>query len=113
MLPKPIRGKSNNLKTHHKKAANDSALPAISQALSTSTSSLGSEVVEERSLGSLRKPAQELSDDCRTAESVEATHLSEVAGEETVQSQREAPGEGLMTNTIVERNRSRVSTVTF
>ncbi|GAA6225840.1 microtubule-associated tumor suppressor 1-like isoform X2 [Lates japonicus] len=101
---KPNRGKSNSLKTNQKTAANDSAQPekksaAVSQTLSTSTSSLGSEVVEEGSLDTPRKTVQEVPDKQRTTENVETTHQTEDAGEEHT-------GEALMTEATVEKPRS-------
>ncbi|XP_018556450.1 microtubule-associated tumor suppressor 1 isoform X2 [Lates calcarifer] len=101
---KPNRGKSNSLKTNHKTAANDSAQPekksaAVSQTLSTSTSSLGSEVVEEGSLETPRKAVQDVPNKHRTTENVETTHQTEDAGEEHT-------GEALMTEATVEKPRS-------
>ncbi|XP_026159561.1 microtubule-associated tumor suppressor 1 homolog isoform X2 [Mastacembelus armatus] len=75
---KPITGKSSTLKT---KTDNYSAQPekstAISRTLSTSTSSLGSEMVDEGSLESPRKAAQEVPDTCRATERVETVLQSE------------------------------------
>ncbi|KAF0037818.1 hypothetical protein F2P81_010692 [Scophthalmus maximus] len=87
---KPIRGKSNNLKTNHKAAAAcDSAEPdkrsvAVSRALSASTGSLGSEVVEEGPVDTPGQAVQEVPYQQGTAESAEATHPSEDVGEESV-----------------------------
>lgn len=110
---KPIRGKSSNLKTQSKTAAGGSAQPVISQTLSTSTSSLGSEIFEEGSPDTLRKPAREVPNKCGTTESVETAHPSDDAGEESVQDKKEAPRETLKTEGTVEKLKSpsRVSTM--
>lgn len=107
---KPIRGRSHNLKTSHKTAAHDSAQPekksvAVSRKRSTSTSSLGSEVAEEGTQDTPRKAVQVVPDD------VETKHTSKAAGEESVEEQKEATGEALLTVSAVEkpRNHSRVS----
>lgn len=113
MLLKPIRGKSSNLKTNPKTVANDSAQPekksaAGSQTLCTSTSSLGSEVVEEGPLDSPRKAVQEVPDKHNPTEGVETSHPREDAHEESV----EGTGKALMTEAIAAkaRNHSSVST---
>lgn len=120
MVLKPIRGKSSNLKTNHETAAKDSAqlknkCVAVSRTLSTSTSSLGSEVIEEGPLDSPRKAVQEVPDKNETTEGVETKHTSEDAHEESVEDQREGTGNALMTETVVEksRNHSRVSTMSM
>lgn len=117
MVLKPIRGKS---KTIHKTAANNSAQPkknclAVSRILSTSTSSLGSEVVEEGPLGSPRKVVQEVPDKHETTEGVGTKHTNKDAHEESVKDQREGTGKALMTETVVEKpkNHSRVSTMSM
>ncbi|KAE8301159.1 hypothetical protein D5F01_LYC01323 [Larimichthys crocea] len=100
---KPIRGKSSNLKTNHKTVANDSAQlekkesVSVSRTLSASTSSLGSDVVEEATPDSPRKAVQE-----ETPEVVESSHPSEDAHEESVEDQREGTGKSLMTEAAVE-----------
>lgn len=87
VLLKPFRGKSTDPKTNHKPAANDSARPerkslAVSRILSTSTSSVGSEVVEEGPPGSPRKAVQEVHDKRETGHGgVEGKHSSEDAHE--------------------------------
>ncbi|TMS23482.1 Microtubule-associated tumor suppressor 1-like protein A, partial [Larimichthys crocea] len=109
---KPIRGKSSNLKTNHKTVANDSAQlekkesVSVSRTLSASTSSLGSDVVEEATPDSPRKAVQE-----ETPEVVESSHPSEDAHEESVEDQREGTGKSLMTEAAVEKPRihSKVS----
>lgn len=109
---KPIRGKSSNLKTNHKTVANDSAQlekkesASVSRTLSASTSSLGSDVVEEATPDSPRKAVQE-----ETPEVVESSHPSEDAHEESVEDQREGTGKSLMTEAAVEKPRihSKVS----
>ncbi|XP_044045632.1 microtubule-associated tumor suppressor 1 homolog isoform X2 [Siniperca chuatsi] len=108
MVLKPIRGKNSNLKAKHKTVANDAALPekksaAINRTHSTSTSSLGSEVVEEGPLDSPRKAVQEVPDKHETS------YPSEDAHEESVEDQREGTGKALMTEADVEkpRNHSR------
>lgn len=117
---KPIRGKSSHVKTNLKTAANDSAQlekksVAIGPTLSTSTSSLGSELVEEGPLDSPRKAVQEVPDKQETAEGVEPSHPSEDVREESVGDQREASGKALITEAAVEkpRNPSRVSTMSM
>ncbi|XP_027138555.1 microtubule-associated tumor suppressor 1 homolog isoform X4 [Larimichthys crocea] len=103
---KPIRGKSSNLKTNHKTVANDSAQlekkesVSVSRTLSASTSSLGSDVVEEATPDSPRKAVQE-----ETPEVVESSHPSEDAHEESVEDQREGTGKSLMTEAAVEKPR--------
>ncbi|XP_042284944.1 microtubule-associated tumor suppressor 1 homolog isoform X3 [Thunnus maccoyii] len=102
---KPIRGRSCNLKTSHKTAANDSAQPekksvTVSRTLSTSTSSLGSEVAEEGPQDTPRKAVQEVPD------TVENKHPSEAAGEESVEDQREGTGKALPTESAVEKTRT-------
>ncbi|KAM7393553.1 hypothetical protein PAMP_020416 [Pampus punctatissimus] len=101
---KPIRGKSCHLKSSHKPAANDAAQDekksmAISRTLSTSTGSLCSEVAEEGPQDTPRKAVQEVSDP------VETKHPSE----ESMEDQREAAEEALLTEPAVEkpRNHSR------
>ncbi|KAG8014989.1 hypothetical protein GBF38_022218 [Nibea albiflora] len=109
---KPIRGKSSNLKSNHKTAANNSAQlgkkesVSVSRTLSASTSSLGSDLVEEATPDSPRKAVQE-----ETTEGVESSHPSEDAHEESVEDQRESTGKSLMTEATVEkpRNHSKVS----
>lgn len=110
---KPIRGKSNTLKTQSKTAANGSAQPVISRTLSTSTSSLGSEIVEEGSPDTPRKPVREVPGKCGTTESVETAHPSDNAGEESVEDKKEATRETLTTDATVEKpkSQSRVSTM--
>lgn len=108
---KPIRGKSSNRKTQCKKAANDSTQPVINRTLSTSTSSLESEMAEERSQDTLRKTVQEVVDKCGTTEDVEITHPSDEAGEESVENKQESSKETLTTDVNVEKpkSHSRVS----
>ncbi|TKS69367.1 hypothetical protein D9C73_003431 [Collichthys lucidus] len=104
---KPIRGKSSNLKTNHKTAANDSSQleqkesVSVSRTLSASTSSLGSDVVEEATPDSPRKAVQE-----ETPEGVESSHASEDAHEESVEDQKEGTGKSLMTEAAVEKPRN-------
>ncbi|XP_039638864.1 microtubule-associated tumor suppressor candidate 2 homolog isoform X3 [Perca fluviatilis] len=79
VLRKSIRVKCSHLKTNH----NGSAQPerkslAVSQTLSTSTSSLGSELVEEGPLDTTRKAVQEVPDKHETG-GVETKHPSEDA----------------------------------
>ncbi|XP_028451813.1 microtubule-associated tumor suppressor candidate 2 homolog isoform X2 [Perca flavescens] len=79
VLRKSIRVKCSHLKTNH----NGSAQPerkslAVSQTLSTSTSSPGSELVEEGSLDTTRKAVQEVPDKHETG-GVETKHPSEDA----------------------------------
>ncbi|XP_051242036.1 microtubule-associated tumor suppressor 1 homolog isoform X2 [Dicentrarchus labrax] len=111
---KPIRGKSSNLTINHKTAAGDSSQPerksaAVSRTLSTSTSSLGSEAVEEGTLDSPRKAVPEVPGKLETTEGVENSHPSEDAHKESVEDQREGTGKALMTEAAVEkpRNHSR------
>ncbi|KAM9363254.1 uncharacterized protein ABDE67_014660 [Symphorus nematophorus] len=105
---RPIRGKSSSIKPNHKTAANDSAQPekksvAANRMLSTSTSSLGSEVVEEGPLDSPRKAVQEVPDKQETTEAVETSLPSEDAPEED---QREVTGKALLTGAAVEKPRT-------
>ncbi|XP_031168946.1 microtubule-associated tumor suppressor 1 homolog isoform X2 [Sander lucioperca] len=79
VVQKSIRVKCSHLKTNH----NGSAQPerkslAISQTLSTSTSSLGSELVEEGPLDTTKKAVQEVPDKHETG-GVETKHPSEDA----------------------------------
>ena len=112
---KPINGKSSNLRTILKTAASDSAEPdkksgAVCQKISTSFSSLGSDVFEEGPVNIPRKVVQEVPDQQGTAESVK-TYLSEDAGEDSVDVQTEVTEEVMMTEAAVEKPRiqSRVS----
>lgn len=62
-----IRGKSRNIKPNHRKAAGEPAVPqetslSVSRTLSTSTSSLGSEVAGEKRLNAPRKADQDVPD---------------------------------------------------
>ncbi|XP_026214612.1 microtubule-associated tumor suppressor 1 homolog isoform X2 [Anabas testudineus] len=93
---KPVRGKSSNLKTHCQTVGSGSAQPVISRTLSTSTSSLGSEMVEERSLDAPRKPVREVPDKCGETESVKTAHPSD-------NSAKEATREALTTHVVVEK----------
>lgn len=108
VLLKPFRGKSTDPKTNHKPAANDSARPerkslAVSRILSTSTSSVGSEVVEEGPPGSPRKAVQEVHDKRETGHGgVEGKHSSEDAHEGSGKAAVERP-----------RNPIRVSTMSM
>ncbi|XP_035492626.2 microtubule-associated tumor suppressor 1 homolog isoform X2 [Scophthalmus maximus] len=108
---KPIRGKSNNLKTNHKAAAAcDSAEPdkrsvAVSRALSASTGSLGSEVVEEGPVDTPGQAVQEVPYQQGTAESAEATHPSEDVGEESVDEPMAGTGDVMMTEAAAEKPR--------
>lgn len=116
LVLKPIRGKSSNLRTSHKTAANDPARPdtegvAVSRTHSTSTSSLGSEGTEKRPPDKPTKAAKEVTGKHGTR--VEPKHPSEAAGEECVDDQRGGTGEPLLTEACVEkpRNPIRVSTL--
>ncbi|XP_041839244.1 microtubule-associated tumor suppressor 1 homolog isoform X2 [Melanotaenia boesemani] len=82
---KSIRGKSSNLKTHHKMAASTHpALPAaISQTRSASTSSVSSEVVGEGSRDAPRKATQD------APEGVEVTHPGREAGGASVEERKQ------------------------
>ncbi|XP_040001663.1 microtubule-associated tumor suppressor 1 homolog [Xiphias gladius] len=116
VVRKPIRGKSSNFKTNHKTASNDSAQPerksvAVSQRRSTSTGSLGSEVVEEGSLDTPKKAVQEVPDKHGTTESVETTHPSEDGGKESVEDPSKGTGEAVMTEGAVEKPRSHSTKV--
>ncbi|XP_074484527.1 uncharacterized protein LOC141763721 isoform X2 [Sebastes fasciatus] len=87
---RPVRGKSSSLNTNHKTAANGSAKPerksvAVSRTLSTSTSSLGSDVVEVGPLDAPGKAVQEVPDKHETAGGVETKNPSEEAHEGTGQ----------------------------
>lgn len=108
---KPIRGKSANLKPNPKSAAGDSARPekkspVVSRALSTSTSSLGSELVEEGPLDSPRKTVQGVPGKQETAEGAVTSHPSEDTPEESAEDQREGGGKALMGEPAVEKPRS-------
>ncbi|XP_035030369.1 microtubule-associated tumor suppressor 1 homolog isoform X2 [Hippoglossus stenolepis] len=101
---KPINGKSSNLRTILKTAASDSAEPekksrAVSQKISTSFSSLGSDVFEEGPVDIPRKVVQEVPDQQGTAESVK-TYLSEDAGEDSVDDPTEVTEEVIMTEAV-------------
>ncbi|KAM3623377.1 uncharacterized protein V6R79_010375 [Siganus canaliculatus] len=97
---RPIRGKGISLKTNHKSAAGDSAhlerkSAAISRTLSTSTSSLASEVAEEGPQSSDRKGVHEEAAEHGTVE-------ASLPSEESVEEQREDTG----TASMVEKPRS-------
>ncbi|KAK2815551.1 hypothetical protein Q5P01_026018 [Channa striata] len=96
LVLKPIRGK----KIQHKAVASDSGQPPIRRTHSTSTSSLGSEMVEEGSLDTPRKSVQEVLDKCKPAESVKTAHQNDYAGKDSVEDQGIAAQE---TDAIVER----------
>ncbi|XP_069386947.1 microtubule-associated tumor suppressor 1 homolog isoform X3 [Paralichthys olivaceus] len=105
---KPVNGKSSNLRTHLKTAASDSAEPekkigAVGQKFSASFSSLGSEVSEEGPVDISRKIVQEVPDQQGKAECVE-THLSEDAGEESVDDPTKVV---IMTEAAVEKPRTQ------
>lgn len=105
---RPIRGKNSNIKTSLKTRTNDSDQPekkivTISQTLSASSSSLGSEMVEEGLLDSPRKVVQGAPDKQEISEDV----ASQPAPQEPEdKDQREA---------VVEKPRtpSRVSTTSW
>ncbi|XP_076584210.1 uncharacterized protein LOC143319279 isoform X2 [Chaetodon auriga] len=106
-----IRGKSNNLKTNHKTSANDSAHQekrslAISRTISTSTSSLGSAVVEKGPMDSPRNYVQDVPEKHETPEGVETPHPSVVAHEESVEDQMEGTGTALITEATVDELRN-------
>ncbi|XP_070710754.1 microtubule-associated tumor suppressor 1 homolog [Pempheris klunzingeri] len=104
VLLKPIRG---NFKANHKTAANDSAQPdkkslAVSQTLFSSTSSLGSQVIEEGPLDSAGKAVHEMPDRHDPTEGVETSHANELS----VEDQRKGTGKALMTEAIMEKPRN-------
>lgn len=99
MVLKPVRGKSCNFKTRHKKAASDPENLAISQPLTTSF--LGSELHEVVPLESARKTASGVPD---TAEGVE-TKQPRVS----VKDHREVPENVLKVAVEKLRNLSAVS----
>ena len=110
-----IRGKSSNLRTNHKTSASDR--PQVEKksvttcpTLSTSTSSLGSDVLDEGPLVSPKKEVQELPDRNETSACVETSH-PEDANEEFVKDQRESVGKASMKEAVManSRNPSRVS----
>ncbi|KAK2919514.1 microtubule-associated tumor suppressor 1 homolog isoform X2 [Channa argus] len=100
---KPIRGKGNNIKIQHKATASDSAQPPINRTHSTSTSSLGSEMVEEGSLDTPTKSVQEVLDECKPAKFVETAHPIEDAGKESEEDQGIVAPETLKTDVIVKK----------
>lgn len=106
-----VRGKSSNIKTSLKTAADDSAQlekknVTISQTLSASTSSLGSEMLEEGPLDSPRKVVQGVPDKHQISEDVEPSEPVHHPDE---------PAEDRDQSAVVEkpRNPSRVSTVSW
>lgn len=100
---KPIRGKSNILKTQSNTAAGGRAQPGLSRTLPPSACSLGSGVVKE---GSLDAPAREEPGECEATESVRTTHPSDDAGEESVEDKKEATGEASQTDAAAEKPKS-------
>ncbi|XP_073332315.1 uncharacterized protein [Pagrus major] len=101
-----IRGKSSNLRTNHKTAASDNAQVekksvAMCPTLSTSTSSLGSEVIDEGPLVSPRKAVQAVPDKNETSACVETSHPSD-AHEECAEDQRESAGKASMMEAVME-----------
>ncbi|XP_070835253.1 microtubule-associated tumor suppressor 1 homolog isoform X2 [Chaetodon trifascialis] len=111
-----IRGKSSKLKTNHKTSANDSAQPekrslAVSRTISTSTSSLGSEVVEKGPTDSPRNYVQDVPEKHETPEGVETPHPCEDAYEESVEDQMEGTGTALITEATVDEPRNPVKKV--
>lgn len=115
-----IRGKSSNLRTNHKTSASDrpqveKKSVAMCPTLSTSTSSLGSDVLDEGPLVSPRKEVQELPDKNETSACVETSHPGEDANEGFVEDQRESAGKASMKEAVMEnpRNPSRVSSFFF
>ncbi len=106
---KPVRGNNTNHKTNRKTGASDSdqlekKSAAVTRTLSTSTSSLGSEVVEERPPGSLSEAVQGAPDVHETAENVETSHVNEDAHEESVEDQTDRTGKV----SVKEKHRSPV-----
>lgn len=111
---RPIRGKSSSVKTNLKTTTNDSAQlekknVTISQTLSASTSSLGSEMGEEGPLDSPRKVVQEVPDKHQISEDVEPSELVHQSEDQ------DQSGLTVTTEAVVEkrRNPSRVSTVSW
>ncbi|KAM9857669.1 uncharacterized protein ACBR49_001281 [Aulostomus maculatus] len=105
----PIRGKSINRKTSHKNAAIQPPQPdkrsvTISRTLSSSTSSLGSEVTGERVQQRPRKPDQEVSE--KHGATVTRKQPGEAGGEACEGEQREAASQALLPVANVEKPRN-------
>ncbi|XP_036948525.1 microtubule-associated tumor suppressor 1 homolog isoform X4 [Acanthopagrus latus] len=109
-----IRGKNSNLRTNHKTAASDrfqveKKSVTMCPTLSTSTSSLGSDVLDEGPLVSPKKAVLELPDKNETSACVETSHPGEDANEECVEDQRESAGKSSVMEALMKnpRNPSR------
>lgn len=72
-------------------------------------------MVEKGPLDSPKKAVQEVPDKHESTEGVDTKHTSKDAHDESVEDQREATGQALMTETVAEkpRNHGRVSTMSM
>ncbi|XP_076741521.1 uncharacterized protein LOC101470539 isoform X3 [Maylandia zebra] len=102
-----IRAKSRNIKPNHRKAAGEPTVPqekslSVSRTLSTSTSSLGSEVAGEKRLNAPRKADRDVPDKYGKPDEGEAKCPSE----ECVEGQTEGSGEASVSAAAVEKPRT-------
>lgn len=115
---KPVRGKRTNVKTNQKTAAGDSTQrerksATMNRTLSTSASSLGSEMVEELVLHSPKKALHEVPDQHKADESLDALHLREDVSQESVGDQSQWAGKTLTSDAagVKPRNPHRVRNI--
>lgn len=115
---KPVRGKGTNVKTNQKTAARDSTQwerksATMNRTLSTSASSLGSEMVEELILDSPRKALQEVPDQHKTVESLDALHVREDVSQESIGDQSQWTAKALTSDAagVKPRNPNRVRNI--
>lgn len=102
-----IRAKSRNIKPNHRKAAGEPTMLqekslSVSRTLSTSTSSLGSEVAGEKRLNAPRKADRDVPDKYGKPDEGEAKCPSE----ECVEGQTEGSGEASVSAAAVEKPRT-------
>lgn len=115
---KPVRGKRTNVKTNQKTAARDSTQrerksATMNRTLSTSASSLGSEMVEELILDSPRKALQEVPDQHKTDGILDALHVREDVSQESIGDQSQWTAKTLTSDTagVKPRNPNRVRNI--
>lgn len=115
---KPVRGKRTNVKTNQKTAARDSTQrerksATMNRTLSTSAISLGSEMVEELVLDLPKKALQEVPDQHKTDESLDALHLCEDVSQESIGDQSQWTGKTLTSDVagVKPRNPNRVRNI--
>ncbi|KAL3995779.1 type II keratin, basic [Sarotherodon galilaeus] len=102
-----IRGKSRNIKPNHRKAAGEPAAPqgkslSVSRTLSTSTSSLGSEVAGEKRLNDPRKAGRDVPDKHGKSDEEDV----KCPNKECVEEQTEGSGEASVSAAAEEKPRT-------